>query len=97
MSSRAYAFYKAHWAAVLLFCDFCLNVVYLLHGPLHPIDYPTYLEQASRITRDGVLDYAEIAGKTGPLVYREDISTAEASVRLYAGFSWRPCLDLYCP
>lgn len=60
VSSHAWTFYVANWAAVLLFCDICLNVIYFLHGPLHPIDYPTYLEQAARITRDGAYDYAEI-------------------------------------
>jgi hypothetical protein len=61
-------FYFKHWSSVLLSLEFLLNIYFLHHGPLHPIDYPTYLVQARQI-RLGERDYAKIAGPTGPLVY----------------------------
>jgi hypothetical protein len=61
-------FYFRHWSAILLCIEFALNVYFLHHGPLHPIDYPTYLIQARQI-RQGETDYAKVAGPTGPLVY----------------------------
>lgn len=61
-------FYFRHWSAILLCIEFGLNIYFLHHGPLHPIDYPTYLIQARQI-RQGENDYAKIIGPTGPLVY----------------------------
>jgi len=61
-------FYLKHWSAVLLSIEFLLNLYFLHHGPLHPIDYPTYLIQARQF-RFGERDYAKISGPTGPLVY----------------------------
>ena len=61
-------FYFRHWSAILLCIEFALNIYFLHHGPLHPIDYPTYLIQARQI-RQGENDYAKIIGPTGPLVY----------------------------
>jgi hypothetical protein len=61
-------FYFKYWSPVLLSLEFLLNLYFLHHGPLHPIDYPTYLVQARQI-RLGERDYAKITGPTGPLVY----------------------------
>src|SRR5271169_5993654 len=61
-------FYLQHWSPVLLSIEFLLNLYFLHHGPLHPIDYPTYLIQARQF-RLGERDYAKISGPTGPLVY----------------------------
>jgi ALG3 protein len=61
-------FYRTHWSAILLVVELFLNLYFLHHGPLHPIDYPTYLIQARQIRR-GERDYARIYGPTGPLVY----------------------------
>jgi len=61
-------FYYKHWSAILLIIELLLDLYFLHHGPLHPIDYPTYLVQARQI-RLGERDYAKIYGPTGPLVY----------------------------
>lgn len=61
-------FYFKHWSSILLVLELLLNLYFLHHGPLHPIDYPTYLVQARQF-RLGERDYAEIYGPTGPLVY----------------------------
>ena len=61
-------FYLKHWSLILLSLELLLNLYFLHHGPLHPIDYPTYLVQARQI-RLGERDYANIYGPTGPLVY----------------------------
>jgi len=61
-------FFLKHWSPILLFVELLLNLYFLYHGPLHPIDYPTYLVQARQF-RLGERDYAEIYGPTGPLVY----------------------------
>jgi alpha-1,3-mannosyltransferase len=61
-------FYLKHWSAILLCIELVLNLYFLHHGPLHPIDYPTYLIQARQI-RQGEKDYANVIGPTGPLVY----------------------------
>jgi len=61
-------FYLKHWSSILLVLEFLLNLYFLHHGPLHPIDYPTYLVQARQF-RLGERDYARISGPTGPLVY----------------------------
>src|SRR5438552_3034196 len=61
-------FYLKYWSPILLFAEFLLNLYFLHHGPLHPIDYPTYLVQARQF-RLGERDYAKIHGPTGPLVY----------------------------
>jgi ALG3 protein len=61
-------FYLRHWSPILLCLEFLLDLFFLQHGPLHPIDYPTYLVQARQI-RLGERDYAKIQGPTGPLVY----------------------------
>ena len=61
-------FYFKHWSAILLTLELILNLYFIYHGPLHPIDYPTYLIQARQI-RLGERDYAKIHGPTGPLVY----------------------------
>src|SRR5579859_4405706 len=61
-------FYFRHWSAILLCIEFALNLYFLHHGPLHPIDYPTYLVQVRQI-RLGETDYAKVSGPTGPLVY----------------------------
>jgi alpha-1,3-mannosyltransferase len=61
-------FYFKNWSSILLCLEFLLDVYFLHHGPLHPIDYPTYLLQARQI-RFGERDYAKIYGPTGPLVY----------------------------
>lgn len=61
-------FYFKHWSSILLSLEFLLNLYFLRHGPLHPIDYPTYLVQARQF-RLGERDYANIYGPTGPLVY----------------------------
>ena len=60
--------YLKHWSAILLLLEVLLNLYFLHHGPLHPIDYPTYLVQARQI-RLGERDYLKIWGPTGPLVY----------------------------
>jgi hypothetical protein len=82
----AYELYKQHWSPILLCLELLLNIFFLIHGPLHPIDYPTYLRQINLITEKGIYDCksfdwwmpvstfapdAEIHGPTGPLVYRE--------------------------
>jgi len=61
-------FYLKHWSPILLTIEFLLDVYFLHHGPLHPIDYPTYLIQARQF-RQGERDYMNIWGPTGPLVY----------------------------
>ena len=61
-------FYLKHWSSILLSLELLLNLYFLNHGPLHPIDYPTYLVQARQF-RLGERDYANISGPTGPLVY----------------------------
>src|SRR6202161_4479918 len=61
-------FYLKHWSPILLTIELLLNLYFLHHGPLHPIDYPTYLVQARQF-REGERDYANIYGPTGPLVY----------------------------
>jgi ALG3 protein len=61
-------FYFRHWSAILLCIELVLNLYFLHHGPLHPIDYPTYLIQARQI-RLGEKNYAKVSGPTGPLVY----------------------------
>src|SRR5271169_5678047 len=61
-------FYYKHWSAILLVLELLLDLYFLSHGPLHPIDYPTYLVQTRQI-RLGERDYTEIYGPTGPLVY----------------------------
>lgn len=61
-------FYFKHWSPILLCIELLLNLYFLQHGPLHPIDYPTYLIQARQI-RLGETDYARVSGPTGPLVY----------------------------
>jgi len=61
-------FYFKYWSPILLAAEFILNLYFLHHGPLHPIDYPTYLIQSRQI-RLGEPDYARIQGPTGPLVY----------------------------
>ena len=61
-------FYFKHWSAILLVLELILDLYFLHHGPLHPIDYPTYLIQTRQI-RLGERDYARIQGPTGPLVY----------------------------
>lgn len=61
-------FYIKHWSWILLVLELLLNLYFLHHGPLHPIDYPTYLVQARQF-RLGERDYAKIYGPTGPLVY----------------------------
>ena len=61
-------FYLRHWSPILLSIEFLLNLWFLYTGPLHPIDYPTYLVQARQI-RLGERDYPKIYGPTGPLVY----------------------------
>lgn len=61
-------FYLKHWSPILLSIEGLLNLYFLYHGPLHPIDYPTYLVQARQI-RLGERDYAKVIGSTGPLVY----------------------------
>jgi alpha-1,3-mannosyltransferase len=61
-------FYFRNWSLILLCLEFLLDVYFLWHGPLHPIDYPTYLVQARQV-RLGERDYAKIYGPTGPLVY----------------------------
>jgi hypothetical protein len=61
-------FYYKHWSAILLVLELLLDLYFLHHGPLHPIDYPTYLVQTRQI-RLGERDYAQIYGPTGPLVY----------------------------
>jgi hypothetical protein len=66
--NRIVDFYFKYWSPVLLSLEFLLNLYFLHHGPLHPIDYPTYLVQARQI-RLGERDYAKITGPTGPLVY----------------------------
>ena len=37
-NTQSYQYYKKHWSAILLAVEFVVNFVYLLHGPLHPID-----------------------------------------------------------
>jgi hypothetical protein len=66
--NRLGQFYLKHWSLTLISIEFLLNIYFLHHGPLHPIDYPTYLVQARQI-RLGERDYAKIYGPTGPLVY----------------------------
>ena len=61
-------FYFKHWSPILLSLELLFNLYFLHHGPLHPIDYPTYLVQARQF-RLGERDYANIYGPTGPLVY----------------------------
>lgn len=61
-------FYLKHWSPILLSIELLLNLYFIHHGPLHPIDYPTYLVQARQI-RLGERDYAKVIGPTGPLVY----------------------------
>jgi hypothetical protein len=61
-------FYLKYWSPILLAIELLLNLYFLHHGPLHPIDYPTYLVQARQF-REGERDYANIYGPTGPLVY----------------------------
>ena len=61
-------FYYKHWSVILLILELFLDLYFLHHGPLHPIDYPTYLVQARQV-RLGERDYAKIHGPTGPLVY----------------------------
>jgi len=61
-------FYYKHWSAILLVLELVLDLYFFHHGPLHPIDYPTYLVQARQI-RLGERDYTKIHGPTGPLVY----------------------------
>jgi hypothetical protein len=66
--SLAGQFYLKHWSPILLTIELVLNLYFLHHGPLHPIDYPTYLVQARQF-REGERDYANIYGPTGPLAY----------------------------
>jgi alpha-1,3-mannosyltransferase len=61
-------FYLKHWSPILLSIELLLDLYFLQHGPLHPIDYPTYLVQARQV-RLGERDYSKITGPTGPLVY----------------------------
>ena len=70
-ASRQYPaldFYLRHWSPILLSLELILDLYFLYHGPLHPIDYPTYLVQVRQV-RLGERDYANIYGPTGPLVY----------------------------
>lgn len=41
---QAVQFYTEHWAACLLILEACASAFYIWFGPLHPIDYPTYLQ-----------------------------------------------------
>jgi alpha-1,3-mannosyltransferase len=66
--NAAVDFYFRHWSPILLAIELILNMYFLHHGPLHPIDYPTYLIQARQV-RLGERDYVRIHGPTGPLVY----------------------------
>jgi ALG3 protein len=66
--NRLRQYYIKHWSLILLSIEVVLNFYFLHHGPLHPIDYPTYLVQARQI-RLGERDYPKIYGPTGPLVY----------------------------
>lgn len=61
-------FYFKNWSSILLCLEILLDLYFLRHGPLHPIDYPTYLVQTRQI-RFGERDYAKVYGPTGPLVY----------------------------
>src|SRR5271154_4942252 len=63
-----WSFYSNYWSPILLTIEFGLDLYFLHHGPLHPIDYPTYLVQARQF-RLGETDYVNIHGPTGPLVY----------------------------
>ena len=67
-ANRVVRFYFDHWQPILLIVELLVNIYFLHHGPLHPIDYPTYLVQVRQI-RLGERDYSKIYGPTGPLVY----------------------------
>lgn len=36
--------YIGHWSAFSLLLELCLSLLFIWNGPLHPIDYPTYLQ-----------------------------------------------------
>jgi alpha-1,3-mannosyltransferase len=59
---------KRNWKVTCFAIEAALNLVWWAHGPLHPIDYPTYQQQVQK-WNDGICNYKDIWGTTGPLVY----------------------------
>jgi alpha-1,3-mannosyltransferase len=61
--------WDAAFVIVLLLWEGILSLLIVRHVPYTEIDWTTYLQQVRLVWVDGILDYMELKGDTGPLVY----------------------------
>jgi alpha-1,3-mannosyltransferase len=58
---------KLPWVLILVELFLCLFIIYKV--PFTDVDFSTYIEQVRLVKNNGEFDYANLQGKTGPLVY----------------------------
>uniref|UniRef100_A0A1I7UUL8 dolichyl-P-Man:Man5GlcNAc2-PP-dolichol alpha-1,3-mannosyltransferase n=1 Tax=Caenorhabditis tropicalis TaxID=1561998 RepID=A0A1I7UUL8_9PELO len=56
-------------AAVLMILEACLSHIVILKVKYTEIDWSTYMQQVECYSNKGILNYTEIGGDTGPVVY----------------------------
>jgi alpha-1,3-mannosyltransferase len=72
LAARLESFVHHYFSAIvglLVFADLALAVIIIFRVSYTEIDWRAYMQEVSGILLDGELDYANLRGDTGPLVY----------------------------